>query len=396
MKKQKNQSNITIAINALRTIIEIFSGPFLTTYFIKTSTESITDVSIYNIFCFIILGISSLLVGMMIKNKWKMRTFRVGVMTNFIYILTIILLREKVLEYLWLLAILYGFSTSFYYMPFNLFLSSKIKNEHRTNYEVKNQLISSIINIVIPIGLGAMITVTNYPLTAMIILVISLIQIALSFLLTPIQESKDTFKFKKAYRAIKKDKNANKMMMVEFFTGMTIHNSALITITTILIYNAFNTDFNLGMITAVSYILQVMVSLLYGRYYKNKNDKKVIIISSIIPIITLCIFLLYKSNITIILYHIAYSVFTNLVSMIRTIRLYNVSNTKNIDTDKQVEFWSIRELYFNLGRIVSFVFLLLAGMSKNDMVLNAVMLGLTSMILVLGAILKSVDKIKET
>ena len=60
--------------------------------------------------------------GFIIKNKWKMATFRTGVIANFVYILTIVILRERVVEYLWLLAIFYGFSTSLYYLPFNLFI----------------------------------------------------------------------------------------------------------------------------------------------------------------------------------------------------------------------------------------------------------------------------------
>ncbi len=101
------------------------------------------DISIYNIFCYIILAISSMIVGYIIKNKWKMATFRTGVITNFIYILAIIILREQVLNYLWLLAILYGFSSSLYYLPFNLFITNKIKNENRTSYETKRKMVSS-------------------------------------------------------------------------------------------------------------------------------------------------------------------------------------------------------------------------------------------------------------
>ena len=205
MKNNKRESNITIIINALREIIEIFSGPFLTAYFIKTSSESILDISIYNIFCYLLLSVSSIVVGYIIKNKWKMATFRTGVIINFLYILSIIILKEKVLEYLWLLAILYGLSTSLYYLPFNLFITNKIKNENRTNYEVKRKLISSIINIIIPILLGSIITITNYRLTAFIILIISLIQIILSFLLTPINQIKNLIskKFIKKLKVIK-------------------------------------------------------------------------------------------------------------------------------------------------------------------------------------------------
>lgn len=388
MENSKTQSNITIVISALRDIIEIFSGPFLTTYFIKTSSESIIDLSIYNIFSYIILAITSLIVGIIIKKRLKLTSFRIGVITNFLYILSIIILREKVVQHLGILAILYGFSSSFYYMPFNLFITNKIQNENRTEYEVARKIISSVINIVVPICLGAIITVTNYILTAVIILIISLIQIILSFFLTPIKDSREPFKLKETYKIIKSNPDARRMMIVEYLSGLSITYSALATLTTILIYNAFSTDFNLGIITAISYVLQLIAAFIYGKYFKNKKDGKVIIISSIIPIVTLFILLIHRSNVTIIMYNICYSVFINLLSMIRMIRLYNVSNIK---TTNQVEFWSIREICLNLGRITSFLILLIAGITNSNMALNIAMIILTLIVLVLANILRKVN-----
>lgn len=47
--KFRRKENLLIAISSLRKVIDIFFGPFLVTYFIKTSTDSLIDLSIYNI-----------------------------------------------------------------------------------------------------------------------------------------------------------------------------------------------------------------------------------------------------------------------------------------------------------------------------------------------------------
>lgn len=392
MKEYQKESNITIVINALREIIEIFSGPFLTTYFIKTSSESIIDIAIYNIICYLLLLIGSVIVGYIIKNKFKMATFRMDVIINFIYILSIIILREKVIEYLWLLAILYGLATSLYYMPFNLFLSNKVKNEDRTGYEVKKKLVSSIINIFIPILLGSIITVTNYTLTAIIILIISLIQIILSFILNPLEESGERFHIKKIYTIIKQNKDVKRMMLVEYLTGLSVNYSALSIITTILIYNTFHTDFNLGIITSIAYILQLLVIYLYGKWFKENSDKHIIILLSLMPIIILCIFLIYPSDIMVIVYNLCYTIFVNVLGTIRIIRLYNISNSKMINRTNQEEFWSVREISINLGRITSFIVLLFAGITGSNSILNIVMVVLTLLIFGLGYILSKIDR----
>lgn len=394
MKEYKKESNIIIIINALRKIIEIFSGPFLTTYFIKTSLESILDISIYNTFSYIVLAITCLMVGYIIKNKFRMAAFRAGVIINFIYILTIIILKERIIQHLWLLAILYGLFSGLYFMPFNLILGNKIKNEDRTGYEVKKEMISSIINIVIPIVLGSIITVTNYILTAVIILILSLIQIILSFVLKPLEESGEKFNMKGMIQVVKKNKDIKRMMLAEYLTGISVNNSALATIATILIYNAFQTDLNLGIITSISYILQLIVIYFYGKRYKEKSDKNIIILLSMIPMITLGIFLLYPNAVTVIIYNLYFTIFVNLIGIIRSVRLYNISNSGEINRSNQEEFWSIREVCLNLGRTTGFVILLVVGIIANSAVLNIVMIMLTMIILVLGIVLSKVDKNK--
>lgn len=394
MKEYKKESNIIIIINALRKIIEIFSGPFLTTYFIKTSLESILDISIYNTFSYIVLAITCLMVGYIIKNKFRMAAFRAGVIINFIYILTIIILKERIIQHLWLLAILYGLFSGLYFMPFNLILGNKIKNEDRTGYEVKKEMISSIINIVIPIVLGSIITVTNYILTAVIILILSLIQIILSFVLKPLEESGEKFNMKGMIQVVKKNKDIKRMMLAEYLTGISVSNSALVTMATILIYNAFQTDLNLGIITSISYILQLIVIYLYGKRYKEKSDKNIIILLSIIPMITLGMFLLYPNAVTVIIYNLYFTIFVNLIGIIRSVRLYNISNSGEINRSNQEEFWSIREVCLNLGRTTGFVILLVVGIIANSAVLNIVMIMLTMIILVLGIVLSKVDKNK--
>ena len=394
MREYKKESNIIIIINVLRKIIEIFSGPFLTTYFIKTSLESILDISIYNVFSYIVLAITCLIVGYIIKNKFRMAAFRAGVIINFIYILTIIILKERIIQHLWLLAILYGLFSGLYFMPFNLILGNKIKNEDRTGYEVKKEMISSIINIVIPIVLGSIITVTNYILTAVIILILSLIQIILSFVLKPLEESGEKFNMKGMIQVVKKNKDIKRMMLAEYLTGISVNNSALATIATILIYNAFQTDLNLGIITSISYILQLIVIYLYGKRYKEKSDKNIIILLSIIPMITLGMFLLYPNAVTVIIYNLYFTIFVNLIGIIRSVRLYNISNSGEINRSNQEEFWSIREVCLNLGRTTGFVILLVVGIIADSAVLNIVMIMLTMIILVLGIVLSKVDKNK--
>lgn len=393
---RKKEENIIIAINAAKKIMMIFLGPFLTAYFIKTSAESVTYLSIYNIFCYFLLGVGSFFVASIIKNKFKIGMFRIGVITNFIYIMTIVLLKEKIIEYLWLISILYGISSSSYWFPYNMFVINKVNNKNRTEYTVKSKNISSAIGIICPILLGSMITVTNYQLTAMVILVISLIQIILSFILTPIEDSKlSKFNLRKTWNNIKENKQVRKMFLVEYFIGMSISDGALQIVMTILIFNAFKTDMNLGIVSSIATILSMMAVYIYGKVYKNRNDSKIIIISSIIPVLSLLLLLLRTNNITVIVYNFCYVIFVGILSLTREIRLYNLSDSSIIDKENQAEFFSIREAILNCGRVTGYTLLLIAGMIGSTYAFNIVMIILTMSILLMGLNIKRIEKFEE-
>ena len=396
MKNKKLEGNIIIAINAMKKIMIIFLGPFLTAYFIKTSQESIVDLSVYYIFSYFLLSVGTFIVASIIKNKFRIGMFRIGVILNFFYIMSIIILKEKIIEHLGLISILYGISSSAYWFPYNLFVINKIDNKERTQYTVKSKMVSSIIGVVCPILLGSIITVTNYELTAIIILFISLIQIILSFVLTPEKEnSLPKFNLKKTWQELKNNKQIRRMSMVEFFIGMNVSDGALEILMTVLIFNSFKTDMNLGIITSITTILSMICVHLYGKIYKNRDDKKIILISSILPVISVFILLIWKNNITIILYNICYVIFTALLTITREIRLFNLSDSYIVNKNNQSEFFSIRESILNCGRIFSYLLLLFAGLSGSQLVLNIIMVLLTLSIFIMGLNIRKIEKFEK-
>lgn len=396
MKNKKTEANVILGINGLKIIMIIFTGPFLTAYFIKKSAESINDLSIYYIFSYIILAIGSFAVASIVKNKFRIGMFRVGVIINFFYIMVIIVLKEKIIDNLWLISILYGLSASAYFFPYNLFVINKIENSERTRFTVKSIIVESLVEVLCPILLGSIITVTNYELTAIIILVISFIQIILSFKLTPERENElPRFNAKDTWNRLKNNQQIQKMSIVEFFVGMNTSDGALKILITILIFNSFKTDMNLGIITSIISILAIIVLQIYEKVYKNRNDSKLLTISSILPVISVLVLLVWRNNLTVIIYNIIFVIFTKILSVARQVRLYNLADSEIVDKNSQCEFFAVREVILNFGRITGYTLLLFAGLTGNEIVLNIVMVILTLSILVMGLNVRKISKFEE-
>lgn len=395
MKKNTNnrlEKNIMIVIYATKRIMDIFLGPFLTAYFIKTSSESIIDLSIHYIFAYIVMAVTCYFVAKIIKNKFKIGMFRIGVICNFIYIMAIIILKQEIVNHLLLMSILFGISAATFWFPYNMFSINKVENSDRTNYTVKTRVVSSIVGVICPILLGGIISITNYVLTAVIIAFISLMQIILSFVLTPdLDTNLPEYNIKNAWNKLKNNVQVKKSLMVEFFIGMNINDGALQTLITLLVFNSFKTDLNLGIITSIVTIATIFVMQLYGKIYSHKDDKKLIIISGIIPVLSLLL-LFIRNNVTIILYNFCFVIFTNILSLAKEIRLYNLSNSCIVDRNNQAEFLTIREGSLNFGRVISYSLLLGAKLFENELILNIVMVLLTFSILATGLNIIKVDK----
>lgn len=392
-KKIKTEQNIIIIMDAIKKIMTIFLGPFLTAYFISTSTNSILNISIYYIFTYATMALSTLVVAALAEKRNRIKIFRLGIILNFIYILVIILLKEKIINYLPIISILYGISASCYYFPYNLFIINKVKNTERTNYMVKLFITISVVGILFPIIFGSIITITNYILTAVIVLFISLIQIILSFFITDNHNGDlEEYNLKKAWLELKKNKQVINCLVGEFFIGMNICNGALETVMVILILNSFKTNINLGIITSIATLLSILVVKIYGLIYNKRDDKKVIIISSIIPVISLIIFLILKTNTTVIIYKFSYVIFAEILSLVRKIKIFNLSNSKIVNKSNQCEFNAIREVTLNVGRVTGYTLLLLAGLTQSAVVLNIVTIILTLSLLVMSINLTKVKK----
>ena len=392
-EKIKSEQNIIIIMDAIKKIMTIFLGPFLTAYFISTSTNSILNIAIYYIYTYATMALSTLVVAALAEKRNRIKIFRIGIILNFIYILIIILLKEKIINYLPIISILYGISASCYYFPYNLFIINKVKNTERTNYMVKLFITISVVGILFPIIFGSIITITNYILTAVIVLFISLIQIILSFFITDNHNGDlEEYNLKKAWLELKKNKQVINCLAGEFFIGMNICNGALETVMVILILNSFKTNINLGIITSIATLLSILVVKIYGLIYNKRDDKKVIIISSIIPVISLIIFLILKTNTTVIIYKFSYVIFAEILSLVRKIKIFNLSNSKIVNKSNQCEFNAIREVTLNVGRVTGYTLLLLAGLTQSAVVLNIVTIILTLSLLVMSINLTKVKK----
>ena len=374
-----------IAIASLKNVMGIFLGPFLTAYFIKTTQDSLALLAFYYIITYLVLALGTLIVARIVNNRFRIQMYRMGVITTFIYMLSIVFLQEKIVYYLPLIAILNGTALSTYWYPYNLFVTNKIDNKDRTKFTVTANTVSSIVGVITPILLGTIITSSNFKLTSIIIAVLSGIIILLSFVLKteknydlPKVTYNDTWDYLISYKATRK------ALFTEFLIGLTASDGALNILTTVLIFTSFKTDLNLGIITSIATVLKIIYIKFYQHKLKGKYDKRVVLISSLIPALSLLLLLFFKTNTMVVIYNICFTVFAGLISLVSEIRLVNISNSNLVDKDTQIEFLAFKELVLNLGRIASYDLVLVLTVININNSLYILLIILTLLTIYMG------------
>ena len=155
-------AKILILDQSIGKIISIFLDTFLAAYFYKISSQNVFYLSIYNIIGWSIATIGAFLVANIIKRKNKVKLYRFGILVKSLYIFIIMILGNKIVDYVYIIGVMYGTSIATTGFPYNMIESENISNKERSKYIGFSSVATEIISLVMPTVLGAYITFESY------------------------------------------------------------------------------------------------------------------------------------------------------------------------------------------------------------------------------------------
>ena len=369
IKKQSDtlsKSAKTLIIDqSIGKVINIFLDVFLAAYFYKITEQNILYLSIYNIVGWIVATIGAFIVSNYIKKKDKIKLYRFGIIIKSLYIFMIIVMGEKIINFVYLIGIMYGISTATTGFPFNMIESECISPKERTKYIGLASVFTEIIRFVVPIILGIYISLKSYQVAAIIILVFSIIEIINSFNIENKNIQTSNIRIKDFVSELKKDKILKKLYAIEFLKGINRYGVMSLVVSLLIIYNTKN-EFELGWISSLLSLCSILAMYAFAKFYKDKH-KKIILDFSLVFLFVSFILVMNSINMnSIVLYNISYYIFMNIILKITEVNLFNYSNKKEYKDKYNTEYFIFRELFLNIGRILGYALLLIfVGFSYN-------------------------------
>lgn len=359
-------SKIIILDRVIGNTIDLFLNTFLAAYFYKITEDNMIYIAIYYIIVWAFATIGAIILGDCIKRKNKVKLYRCGTIIKAGYILLIIILKEKILDYIWLIAIIYGITVSITGFPFNMLESEAVDSKERTKYMGYKSAIGEITKVIVPIFLGAYITFSSYQIAAILVFVLSIIKVIITFFIKNVNNRNEKITLKRFVKEVKARPNypIKKLWVIEFFKGITFNGVLDIIISLLIIYEV-KTELNLGIWSSLFSICMIITMMIFAKKYNKKRPKPILLVCSF-SIIVSFVLIMFKVNMTtIIIYNLMYYIFMKMLYTITDINLFDYSNKPPFEKELNTEYFIFREISLNIGRVLGYVILLFVGLSHN-------------------------------
>lgn len=345
-------------IDMLRTTTTVYFSTFFVFYFLKVANYEIIPLAKYYITTYLFIGISFVLVSKFVKNNYKVEVFRLGVAFKALYVALIMLLKEKIINYIFVVAIIDGISNGLYAYPKNLLNAEKITNEDRQKYSGRINTVCQIISIIIPLLLGVLLTYFDYVQVGKGFFVLFVIMYLISFKLKDDKHYKRKLEFNKLFESVKSNKSLRYALLKPFLSGLTFSSGVMYLIITLYkIYN-FKTNLNLGLVTSICSFICLLGCIIFG-FIKKKNFNKVMLFSGILSFITILSFTFFPSKTSLIIFMFIDNMFITFITLISNMVVINYSNSEEIKKDLKPEFYCIIDIMFMISRVLGYTLLLL-------------------------------------
>ncbi len=383
MKSTINKSaKALMTCDLTNSIVSLFGETFLVAYFLQISNENIVHVSIYYIILYALLALGSFLLGSVMKIKPQKRVviYRLGIVIKSVYILLIILFKEKISQYFVFVAIFYGIAESLYWSAHDVMNMEIVDNYNRKSYMTTKRILSKLIHIIIPIILGTSIELTSFMNISIYIFVLTLFQIIISLY---IDMNKFEFKGKKEKYSLNKFMNKLSIVQKEklkhvyklsFLYGVMMDTIRVLVI--IITIMTFKTSLNLGILTTIFSICTMISLYVFNKFYQKKYLKSLLIFCSVLVIFGVIGLLLNINRTTLIIYNFTYSITVYILEVMFKIKTDNIVREYNIEK-WIVEYHTFIDFFMELGRIIGFLLMLVIGLLNNIVYFKVLLLIVT-------------------
>lgn len=352
--------SLLLIIGGLYSLSVALSNTFVNIYLWK-QTGKYSDIALYNLSIVVLQLLTFILAGRWAKKIDRVIVLRMGVIFLALFYVMVLISGTKASTYLLLLGSLLGVGYGFYWLAYNVLTFEITEPDTRDFFNGFLGIVSSAGGMIGPIAAGIIITrfdrFTGYTIVFGMSLALFAFAVFMSFSLKP-RPSSGSYCFKQIINERNQNENWRLITNANFFQGLREGTFAFVI--SVFVYISTGSEMSLGTFGLLNSGISFVAYYFASRLIKQKNRKKAILIGGIILYVAVLLIVWDLNFVKLLIYGGMIAIAYPLLLVPYMSTTYDVIGTGWKAGEMRIEYIVVREIFLNLGRIVSILSFLAA------------------------------------
>lgn len=350
---------LLLSIGALYSLSVALSNTFVNVYLWRL-TEGYFQVGIYNLAIVLTQPFFFIFAGRIAKQVDRIIVFRIGVFLLALYYSTVLMLGERVSAFLWLIGGLLGMGYGFYWLAYNVLTFEITEPETRDFFNGMVGVLGSLGGMIGPLVAGFILMrylKNGYSIIFVISLSLFALATILSFFMVR-RPAKGRYFFIDVLKRRKTNIHWRMITYANFSQGL--REGIFAFIINLYVFLAGRSEMALGKFAFINSLVSSIAYFFAGRFIKNSLRQKAIFLGGLFLFLAVFIILLWPNYVSFLIYGVIISTAYPVILVPYLSTVYDVIGAASEAGELRIEYVVVRELFLNLGRIVSVTVFLIA------------------------------------
>jgi len=330
------------------------SGLFLNLYLWRL-TEDLWVNGMFNVLVYGITPLAFAAGGYIAKKKDRMVTYRIGIMLIAVFYLGVIFAREQVAAYYPLFALFNGTALGFYWVGYLVLMYDVTSERNRGRFLGLNLIVFNTAGLAGPALAGYLIGqfegLQGYIVTFAIAFVMFALASMFSLKIGALKMRHRTYYLNYAGEMMKRNRLWLNSLFGYFILGL--FQGIMLFLPNILLYQTYGREDRVGLLTVFFALITIGTAFFVSRRKSHDRARQDVFWSTLMSTGAACVLLIDISWWTVLIFMIVFSVFNPLTVNSLNVYYYRLMDFLPLKGQFRIESVVIRELFLNIGRVIS-------------------------------------------
>ncbi len=349
--EQTNRKYIAI-IAFLRKFLSVFFSLFFNIYILKIVNNDMNFILKYTVYSVILAFILEYISLKIINSKNAGIFYKSSFVLSVICIILLIILKENVVKYIYLIKTLDTMKSTFYAVPYELIVIGSNTNKSMSSYLANLNILENITTVLTPIFSGFVIEKFSYNVLFIILGLETMLIIVIASNIKDFTVQDEKMNLREFWK-VAKDKICLKDIYKCMFFRRISSQGAMTELLPIVLFLRLGTELSFGSYNTMFAIISI-ISLQILKVINNKNiNKKFYPYMAIIIFISSLMVVFNTNFITLLIYYILMNSFGTIIESESCSAVYAAIKVDNLEKYRKEHIMTFN-IYMIIGQIISY------------------------------------------